>query len=326
MPSGVNVPASSVSARDDRAAAATIDDSRPRAIEVHALFEDTIIAVACLANPHGGRASRATKALFATGAAALMIPIVSFVVAYVDVPRVRAWDDWNRANHAHNAFVLPLGGFAIDIAAALFGVAAVVLLVVAALRWASERTARDFTIGSGRDALVHAPVEQLPLASFPLVHAVGDDYSLSFTAHMSGDVTLADGQSASLAQLVESGAARASHDLDDAWSWPIPRDAHACIRLMHTTFHVTSVEPPRVYELARAIDWQTQVYTLVTGLSVLLFLFMVNRIPGAPRSLSLDPFLHETRFARFLVRPPDEPSMAIPAWLREHASSGNQGL
>ena len=104
MPSGVNVPVSSLSARDGHDANAALDP-RPRAIEVHALFEDTVIAVASLpgprltaqgkanlTNPRGGRASRATQALLSAGAAALAVPIVSFAVAYVDAIRVqRAW-------------------------------------------------------------------------------------------------------------------------------------------------------------------------------------------------------------------------------------------
>ncbi len=330
MPSGVNIPASFVRAQHDPdlAAATHEPDNGTRAIEVHALFEETVIAVAHLADPRGRRVSRQTKALLAASIAALTIPLVGFIVAYVDMARLQhAREAWDRAGHPHNAFVTPFDGSLVDIAAALCLIAGVYLLTRGALRLAAERTSGDFTIGCDRDAVVHAPAEQLPIASFPLVRALDNDYALHFTWHMSGEVTLANGQARSLAQLVDSGAAPAATDIADAYAWPIPKDAHARIQLANTTFLVSSVPPPRVYDMSTAVDWQTQVYTLVTALSVMLFLVMVDCIPADPQSLSLDAFLRETRFAQFLLKPPSEQSAALPDWLAktQPSTSGGKG-
>jgi hypothetical protein len=93
---------------------------------------------------------------------------------------------------------------------------------------------------------------------------------------MSGDVTGADGQTSSLAQLVESGRAHAVSDIAGAYAWPIPKDARAHVRIALTTFLIASVVPPRKYESSSAIDWQTQAYTVVTAAAVMLFLLMVD--------------------------------------------------
>ena len=233
MPSGVNVPASFVRARNDRdfGSSATEIDDGSRAIEVQALFEESVIAVAHLTNPRGGRVSRTTQALLSAGAFALTIPVISFIVAYVDMVRAqRAYEALDRAGIPHQALTIPYDGSFTDIAAALCFVTGFYLLIRGALRLDAERAKRDFTIGSTRDANVPAPLEQVPVASFPLVRAIDDHYALQFTPQMSGDITLANGKTVSLAQLVDTGEARTSGDIVDAHTWRIPKDARACIR------------------------------------------------------------------------------------------------
>jgi hypothetical protein len=80
---------------------------------------------------------------------------------------------------------------------------------------------------------------------------------------------------------------------------------------------VSSVPPPRRYETPLQVDWGQQAYTGGTALAVMLFLFMVYSIPPDPKSLSLDAFMNDKRFAQFLIKPPEEKEEQIPDWLKK---------
>jgi TonB family protein len=298
-----------------------------RAIEVNAMFEDAIVEVAHLSNPTAGTVTGATKGLLGFGAVALLVSFISFLIAFVDVSGIhRAWDAWDAAGKPHNEFLLPHDGPLLDIIAVLMLVAGIYSLVHGLFRLFGERGPRDFTIGPDGKALFNAPAEYLPVASFPLVHSTGTDFELLFTNQMSGDITV-DGQTISLAQLAQSGRAHASSEVAGAYAWAIPNNARAKIDLAQNTFLISSVPPPRHYETPIQIDWGTQAYTGATGLAVLLFLFMVYSIPPDPKSLSLDAFMNDKRFAQFLIKPPEEKEEQIPEWLKKKSNdeAGGKG-
>jgi TonB family protein len=287
-----------------------------RAIEVNAMFEDAIIEVAHLSNPQAGTISGATKGLLGAGLGALLIAFITFCVAYVQVGVVRrAWEAWDAAGKPHNEFVVPREGPFMDILVVMCLVFGVYAIFHGMFRLFAERGPRDFTIGPDPNTLFNAPGEYLPVGSFPLVHSTGTDYELLFTQQMSGDVTV-NGQTIPLGQLASQGA-HASSTVAGAYAWAIPNGARAKIDLGQNTFLVSSVPPPRKYAAPINVDWGQQAYTGATALAVMLFLFMVYSIPPDPKSLSLDAFMNDKRFAQFLIKPPEEKEEQIPDWLKK---------
>jgi TonB family protein len=298
-----------------------------RAIEVNAMFEDAIIEVRHLSNPTAGTISGGTKGLIGAGLAALGIAFITFIVAYVQVGAVRkAWEAWDAAGKPHNEFIVPREGPGLDILVVVCMLFGIYAIFHGLFRLFSERGPRDFTIGPDPTTLFNAPGEYLPVGSFPLVHSTGTDYELLFTPQMSGDVTV-NGQSVPLAQLAQSGQARSSGDVAGAYAWPIPNGARAKIDLGQNTFLVSSVPPPRKYAAPIDVDWGQQAYTGATALAVMLFLFMVYSIPPDPKSLSLDAFMNDKRFAQFLIKPPEEKEEQIPEWLKKKSNdeAGGKG-
>ncbi|MFI5288265.1 MAG: AgmX/PglI C-terminal domain-containing protein [Polyangia bacterium] len=292
-----------------------------RAIEVAAMFEDSVVDVRHFSNPAAGEVTGMTKGLLGGGAAALVVAFISFVVAYVQAAHLQAaWDAWDNSGHPHNDFIVPRSGPGLDILVSLGLVIGIYCIVYGLLRLFGERQPRHFTIGPESGTLFPAPGDQLPVGTFPLVHSTGTDYELLFTNTMQGDVTLGDGagaQSISLAQLAQSGRAHASGEVPGAYAWSIPAGARAKIDLGQNTFLVSSVPPPRHYPTPFAIDWSQQSYTAITGLVVALFLGMIYSIPPDPKSLSLDAFMNDQRFAKFLIKPPEEKEEQIPDWLKK---------
>ncbi len=54
---------------------------------------------------------------------------------------------------------------------------------------------------------------------------------------------------------------------------------------------------------------------------------MVYSIPPDPKSLSLDAFMNDKRFAQFLIKPPEEKEEQIPEWLKKKSNdeAGGKG-
>jgi hypothetical protein len=147
------------------------------------------------------------------------------------------------------------------------------------------------------------------------VHSTGTDYELLFTKDMHGDVTV-ENQTMSLNDLAGSGRAHAS-SIGGAYAYSIPNGARIKIDLDQNTYLVSSVAPPRHYPTPLAVNWGQQAYTGAVALVMALFLGMIFSIPPDPKSLSLDAFMNDQRFAKFLIKPPEEKEEQIPEWLKK---------
>jgi FHA domain len=302
---GFNIDASSVEVQDGS-----------RAIEVAAMFEDSVVRVEHFTNPQSGVVTGATKGLLGAGIAALFGALIVFIVAYVQVSAMKnAWEEWDKQGKSHNEFPVPRESPVLDVSAAILLVFGLYSLTHGMVRLFEERKPRDFTIGPDPNALFNAPGDMLPVGSFPLVRSTGTDYELLVTPQMGGDVTV-DNQTIPLAQLISSGRARSS-DVGGAYAWSIPNGARAKIDLGTNTFLVSSVPPPRHYPAPFQVNWGQQSYTAATALVVGLFLGMIYSIPPDPKSLSLDAFMNDQRFAKFLIKPPEEKEEQIPEWLKK---------
>jgi FHA domain len=288
-----------------------------RAIEVAAMFEDAVVKVQHLSNPAAGVVTGATKGLLGGGILALVVAFITFVVAFVQVSALQnAWEAWDASGKAHNEFVVPHDGPLFDVLASVCLVFGLFAIIAGLFRLFNERQPRDFTIGSDPGALFNSPSEALPVGTFPLVHSTGTDYELLFTKQMTGDVTL-DNQTITLEQLAQSGRAHQSSTVPGAMAYSIPNGARAKIDLGSNTFLVSSVAPPRNYPAPMQVNWGQQSYTAATALVVGLFLGMIYSIPPDPKSLSLDAFMNDQRFAKFLIKPPEEKEEQIPEWLKK---------
>jgi pSer/pThr/pTyr-binding forkhead associated (FHA) protein len=300
-----------------------------RAIEVAAMFEDSVVELRHFTNPEGGQVTGKTKGILTAAATALFIALVVFIVNYVQITRIAAAREaWEKSGKPVNEFIVPREGPAMDIIASLCLAFGVLGVFVGLSRILEERHPRDFTIGPDRDTVFNAPGELLPVGSFPLVRSTGSDYELVFTQQMAGDVTLAEGggQSIPLPQLVQSGRAHVSRAVPGAYAFAIPIGARAKIDLGANTFLVSSVPSPRRYPAPIQINWSEQMYTGITAGAVALFLLMIFSMPPDQNSLSLDAFMNDQRFAKFLIKPPEEKAEQIPDWLKKKSDdAGGKG-
>ncbi len=295
-----------VPARFDSSAVEILDGSK--AIEVTALFENTILGLHHFTDPRGGGVTAATRAWLGSGAAALLAAATLFVVIVVQA---------TTAALEHN-------GAALDVAVSGCVVYGVFALFYGLFRRFDERRPRDFTIGPDATTLFKAPADLVPRPSFPLVRSTGQEYELLITSQMTGDVSVA-GHTLPIAELGSRGLTRPSSVVAGAAAYTIPPDARITIGLGQSTFLIASVAPPRHYPYRVRIDWSQQSYTLATGIALLLFLGMMSSIPQDPKSLALDDFMRDRRFATFVLKPADEPTPQMPTWLDHGAPAGGKG-
>src|SRR5262249_34362874 len=96
-----------------------------------------------------------------------------------------------------------------------------------------------------------------------------------------------------------------------------PNGARIMVELGANRFLVNSVPPPRAYPTPWQFNWGEQAYTGATALVMMAFLGMIYSIPPDPKSLSLDAFMNDQRFAQFLIKPPEEKEEEIPDWLKK---------
>jgi hypothetical protein len=254
-----------------------------RAVEVAALFEDSVVRVTHLSDPRPPEPIARSTAWIAGGTAALVSALVLFVCAYAHLPTGGVWGDM-------------LG------AALVFG--GTFALASGLKRRARARASRDFTVGTSPDAHHAAPEGALPADAFPLVRAAGDGWELVFTRGMQGDVT-AGGATLSLADLIARGNARPTEH--GAFAWPIADGARAFVQLGLSSFHVSSVAAPRTHEKRVAIDVGEQSYIAGCALAAAAFLALIHAIPPDPRSLAIDDLMKDKRFPVFTVKAPDVP-------------------
>ncbi len=276
------------SARSRDTSVDTLDGQR--AIEVTTLFDDTVLDVRHLSDPRGGAITRVTKALLGLGGGALAGAALLFF-----------------ATMAH---ALSGNGVGFDIAVSLLISCGVIALYAGGSRLFDERAPRDFTIGSDAQSTFQIPGELVPHDRFALVQSNGDDYDVCLLPAMSGAL-YSDGKSFPLAGL------GARHRLAP--------DARMRIELGKNTFFISSVPTPRRYPYSLHIDWRREAPTLLFGGTIFLFLGMLYSVPPDPKSLALDAFVQDQRFAKFVLTPPDQKITA--EWMKSRGvdSGGGRG-
>ena len=297
-----------------------------RAVEVVAMFEDAIVEARHFSNPKSGEVSGATKGMLGGGAAALVASLIIFIVTYAQVAAEKAHREALEKSGVTELPAIAHGSAALDIVIAILMVAGLASVILGLFRAQEEKSARDFTIGPDPKALFNAPGAQLPIPLFPLVRSTGSSYQLLFTPAMHGDVSI-EGSILPLAEAVARHKAQPSSDVNGAYAINITDGTRAKIDFGETTFLVNSVPPPRRYPVPMNIDWRANSYTGGAFVVVSLFLAMIFSIPPDPKSLSLDAFMNDQRFAKFLIKPPEEKEEQIPEWLKKKSpdDAGGKG-
>ena len=289
-----------------------------RAVEVSALFEDSVVLAKLLQNPSAGVVQPMTKGLIAAGSVLLLAAMSWFMVAYVQVSSMRAARDaWESAGKPISEFnkTVKRDHPATDAANGAFLIVGAGLLLWGLFRRFDELGDRDFTIGSDSTAnfQIGAP---LPVPVMPLVHSTGTDFEVLITSQMTGKVQEGE-RSVSLGDAISSGVAKPSSAVAGAYALPIAGDARITVSLGENTFHIVGTPRAKRMPVPIEIDWGTQSYTgavfAVTG----LFLALIFSIPPDPRTLSLDAFMNDQRFAKLLTKPPEQKEEEIPQWLKQ---------
>ncbi len=219
------------------------DPSGARAVEVAAMFGESVVSVKHVSNPKGGKLSGTTLGLFATGAAALLSTAIAFGGSIHTAAKDKAaLDNWTHVqNKPARAFRAHQGSTGVDIAG-LGGLALGVACLGLARARQSREKAKTPTYRIGTAAGVELALETAPSADYALVAPKGDDFVFNYNASMEGEMTL-DGKSTSLATLAQS--AQPSATVAGAVELPIPHKAKIRAKSGNTTFLVSSVAKPR---------------------------------------------------------------------------------
>jgi pSer/pThr/pTyr-binding forkhead associated (FHA) protein len=223
----------------------SVDDlGGARAVEVAAMLGDSVVTVKHCMNPKGGKVTTATYALFAAGAAMVLVAAIAFTVSVQNAAFNKGkYDHWvnvqKRPSYAFRPTMLSLGydwmmfgGLAMGLVALTYGL----------VRYRNEKQSPFFRIGQDGD--VEFATQNAPAASFPLVAPLGDDFVFNFGPGMDGESTV-DGKSTPLAELAGQGRSRPSSTAPGAIEVPIPNKARIRVRSGQATFLVSAVPAPR---------------------------------------------------------------------------------
>lgn len=301
-----------------------------RAVEVAALYEDAVIEVRHFDDPKGGKVTGATNGMIYGGLAALGVVFLLFLTNYITVSREVAleekWEHENAAAAPDKKAAKPAkspGSRAHDAAGGILLGVGIAALAIGVLRKQKEIAENEFTIGPAPGTTFKTPGEDLPVERFPLVRSTGDQYEILLTQKMSGELQVG-GKSIQVSDLIASNQARQG-DVQGAFVMAIPAEGRFSLQLGDNFFNVNSVAKARTYPVPLNIDWGTQSYTGAVFGAVALFMALIFSVPPDPKSLSLDAFMNDQRFAKLVQKPPEEKPEEIPDWLKKKAEEKDDG-
>jgi hypothetical protein len=266
------------------------DEPGARAIEVAAMLGDSIVDVKHCMDPRGGKVTRRTWTTLGVGAALIVSSIVAFAISvHTAAQNARAFTEWTHVlKKPAGAFRAELAGAGLDWLAfggLAFGLAAIAYSLA---RVRLERRDPSYRIGTAPG--VDQPVQGAPAASFPLVAPSerGDDFVLNIAQGMDGTLVV-DGQSATFAQLVQSGHAKPSLATAGALELPIPPRAKIRASAGGATFLVSSVAKPRAQPTSLfAMESRAMTYFAGSLVAHLAILAILAQLPEDIGSASID--------------------------------------
>ena len=304
----------------------TPDDAHgARAIEVAAMFGDTVLGVKHCVNPRGGKVTRATWGFAAGGLASLVASASAFgsalhtqtinaaTYAHAAAMKIPAWSI-RPEQVAIGTSVVAFGGLALAIGA----------LATALARKRREQQSPTYRIGTAPG--VEQPVDGAPTADFAMIAPAGDDFVFNFGAGMDGDLTIGD-STLTLAALVASGQARPSQHIAGALELPIPRAARIRTRAGQTSFLVSSMAAPRpvVSPLTRGLESRVVKY-IAGSLAVHLGIWAVlQQVPVEDSGGPMDLSIVEDTSTRTSTEGHDDPLAQPPEVAATDGAAGSDG-
>jgi len=163
-------------------------NQEPHAIEVAAMFGNSVVGVKHCIDPKSGKITPTTWAFVVAGALSLVMSATAFIVSVSNAAANQsAYAYWTHVMHrpagAFRAQMLSPGWDWLAFGGLALGVASLALALV---RARDERRSPYYRIGTAPG--VEQPLEGAPAASFPLVAPVGNDFVFHFAPGIDGDV------------------------------------------------------------------------------------------------------------------------------------------
>lgn len=163
---------------------------------------------------------------------------------------------------------------------------------------------KKITIGETRKTDVFISSEGLPVEEFPLVRYMDDDYVLTFTSHMEGEIEVG-GQLNSLQALRGSSHARKDDHFSESYQVRMASSSRAIVHWGGATFALRFVVPPE--PIPRSFWKDVDLHFLnVVLMSLFFHLALVVTLlvyPYDTESLREDLFDKPDRFAQLILEP-----------------------
>lgn len=173
----------------------------------------------------------------------------------------------------------------------------------------------DYLIGS----------ELLGTDRLPIVVQAGGGVAVVIPAGATGDVTVG-GQAMSFADLGQQGRLQPCGQVAGAQQFALPAGAMAKVAYKGLTFLVKPVQAGKaVGKSGGGVDWKAYIWT---GVSVAVhgaFLLLMYFMPPSSSSLSLELLTADSRYAKYLIEPPETQEEEQPEWLQEQNKNADDG-
>ncbi|MBN2672293.1 MAG: AgmX/PglI C-terminal domain-containing protein [Deltaproteobacteria bacterium] len=158
-----------------------------------------------------------------------------------------------------------------------------------------------------------------------VVNQLGGGATVNILGGASGDVTYEDGSRVNIADLISGGQVQASSEVPGGYAMALPAKGRVKIDFGSWTFLVNAVPSPRKFVAPMTFDWTQQIYTGVSALLHVLFLFLIYFIPPSPEGLSLDQLEENNRFVKYMLTAAEVEQEEVPEWLKKEKKDEQQG-
>jgi hypothetical protein len=255
------------------------------------MLGDSVVDVKHCIDPKAGKVTPKTWGLAAAGLSCVLLSAVAFGASVSTAARNKErFDYWTQvAKKPAAAFRaeqlgfsydwLAFGGFALGVGA----------LAGSLMRIRRERRSPFYRIGTAPG--VEQPVTGAPADAFPLVapSPTGDDFVMNFGVGVTGE-TMIDGKLVSLAELAQSGVARASSTVPGAFELPIPMGGRIRAQVGQTSFVVSGVAQPKEHAtpLLSGLESRKMAYVAGSLAAHLGIVMILSQIPVEGGTASID--------------------------------------
>lgn len=181
---------------------------------------------------------------------------------------------------------------------------------------AKGKRVTDYLIGS----------ESIGTDRLPVTVESGASVAVVIPQGAVGDVTIND-QRITFEELAAQGQLQASSELAGAMQYPLPAGATARVAYRGFTFIVKPMSAARRVGIGEGpqFDWKGYAWTIASMAAHVALLLLFYFLPPRSAALSLDLLNLDSRFARYLIEPPETVEEETPEWLDESKVEDDEG-